>query len=249
MNERRRFGPLEIIFLLLTLGYGVYAFGGFRGDPGGDRAATPVLQAPTPTPSDAQRLTDLERTTPNTLDRLLERAALRMAANDPGAALADYNLAIEDYSGQADAYLARGDFYFEMGAYANAWDDYATALTLPQDKTSEDFTRFTRYGKIEAARGNLDAARPRFSGAVRQNPDDAEAWYQWGLLEANAGNTPDAYDYFARAAGITPNNPTYQTAYADTLAAQGSHGSAVEVYTTALTADPLYLPALRGRAK
>jgi cytochrome c-type biogenesis protein CcmH len=81
----------------------------------------------------------------------------------------------------------------------------------------------------------------RLQNAVKENPEDAEAWYGLGQLQVRIGEPERALSSLRRAAGLEPGEADYQAALAEALilAGGGSAGpEAREAIERALALDP-----------
>ena len=101
-------------------------------------------------------------------------------------------------------------------------------------------------GAIAQAAGRGEEAVAALSAATAQQPGNAAAWYNLGVVLAGLARQADAIAAFDRALAIAPN-PAAWTNRGAALQALGRHGEALDSFAKALALDPAFVPALFNR--
>jgi tetratricopeptide (TPR) repeat protein len=134
--------------------------------------------------------------------------------------------------------------YFQQQRAADALMAAEAALKIaPQAADS-----LMLKGVLLQAAGRREEARDAIRSAANLKPDNAESWYNLGLVESELKNPAEAVAAFDRALAL---QPTPQAWHNRGLALQqmAQHGEALESFDRALALAPSALPALYGRAE
>lgn len=112
---------------------------------------------------------------------------------------------------------------------------------FPGDKVSmtqaSEFN--TKLGIEYLRQGNRDLAMQKFQKAIRQNPDNANAYVGLGLLYDSIGETGKAEDSYSTALDKAPDSPDVQNNYAVFLCQHGKQKKS-EKYFLKAAQNPLY---------
>jgi tetratricopeptide (TPR) repeat protein len=136
------------------------------------------------------------------------------------------------------------------------WNDYGIGLLLQGDLKGAEraFLRVTELdpkyadGFVNVARariqeGNTDAAKPLLLKAIELNARLASARYFYGLALKADGKYADAYDQFALAAALYPNDRVVRNQMGRILFLQRKYQDALAQYAQTMTVDPEDLEA------
>jgi tetratricopeptide (TPR) repeat protein len=96
--------------------------------------------------------------------------------------------------------------------------------------------------------GRIDAAKPLLEQAVKQNPNDPHAWYNFGLLYKHTGS-PHAEDAFRRVTEIDPNDADTWYFLGATFAENKRYQQAMDAFQHALKIVPTHASAEFGLAR
>ncbi|MCX5685674.1 MAG: tetratricopeptide repeat protein [Planctomycetota bacterium] len=117
----------------------------------------------------------------------------------------------------ADAQFQRG----EVGRARQSIDDLLRA-TVPYSPL------YVLAARMEADKGDLDAARSFADHAVALDPQSAEARYVLGTVEQTLGHSDRALYVFSEAVRLDPNQSRYALALAEMQVAEGQPEEAVK---------------------
>jgi Flp pilus assembly protein TadD len=120
-------------------------------------------------------------------------------------------------------------------APAGGPSDRSAGSELPTSATILDVHR---AGTALFSQGDLQGARARFESAIEQQPDDAEALNNLGLVLERLSQPEEAADRFSRAAGLRPEKWAYRFNYAHALGLLGQWERAVPEYRHAASLFP-----------
>lgn len=91
--------------------------------------------------------------------------------------------------------------------------------------------------------GNLLGAAQIYSGLIREDPRNADAWHLLGTIELSRGQFNAAHDMIAQALTLRPNNAIYHHNLAFALGAQSRMDEAIASYRRAVALAPDYAEA------
>lgn len=187
-QERRRFGALEVIFILMAAGYLGYVMWRDDRPPAPEVAVTreaveEVAIASTPSTLHSElprqvldaaqakdRLAYLELYPPEVTTEaggaLLERANLYQQVADHSAAIADYNTLIAQYPNRAALYIARAESYIALAQYERAERD----LVLAEEFTASNADLWRLRGDIALAQNDPEAALAAYTQGITLAP-------------------------------------------------------------------------------
>lgn len=120
------------------------------------------------------------------------------------AQIKEATAAIEGYP-TADAYNLRAEGYFEKGNYAEAFDDFRSAVLLRPNNPA----LITGLGKAYLKMGKLELAKLELKKALEINPEFAPAYYNLGLLFIEENDLAAAKRSFELAVKYDPENKEY----------------------------------------
>lgn len=112
---------------------------------------------------------------------------------------------------------------------------------FPGDKVS--MTQASQYntqlGIAYLQQGNRDLAMQKLQKAIKQNPDNADAYVGLGLLYDSIGDTDKADDAYEKALDKAPDDPKVQNNYAVFLCQHGKQQKSLKYFLQAAQ-NPLY---------
>jgi len=112
---------------------------------------------------------------------------------------------------------------------------------FPGDKVS--MTQASQYntqlGMAYLQQGNRDLAMQKLQKAIKQNPDNADAYVGLGLLYDSIGDTDKAQDAYEKALDKAPDDPDVQNNYAVFLCQHGKQRKSLKYFLEAAQ-NPLY---------
>lgn len=133
---------------------------------------------------------------------------------------------------RAEPYIELGDAYRDRGMSAKSAECYREALQ--RSPSSGLIAR-----RLAGATGDTALLRR----ITQDHPDNAEAWYDLGLLESTKGDKPGAIAAFHKAAELDPDLADAQNSLGAVLAETGSTGQAEQAFRAALRIDPFHADA------
>lgn len=100
-------------------------------------------------------------------------------------------------------------------------------------------------GQADAARDRRDwpGAAALYAQVVGSRPDDSAIWVQFGHALRESGNHAEAETAYARSLALDGSNPDTLLFYGHALRGQGKRERAVAAYANALRLDPGFAPA------
>ncbi len=267
MNERRGFGRLEVIFILIAATYiGFIIYSGSK-DTDGERVvaeatavvahtATPDLPIlPTERPGDVFTSSDLNRLDvlaargeSISINERLERAGLQQEVGDIAAALTDYNRVLAEAPANSEAILGRASVFVALEAFDMALADYTTLIEGEPNAGAARMGRAEVYltlGRKGDARRDLVAV---YESERILDLLQAEAAYTLAQLAWENEDTDDAQMWIERAMEKSPRTE-YGLLQAHIYMEQGQLVSAKSLYDTAINFQPFNLEARLGRAE
>ncbi len=136
---------------------------------------------------------------------LMRRAALRLDAGQPRAALRDVSTALELSNGGAD-----GSLYFLQARALRMLSRLPEALAAARQAGENGFTGPELpllVGETNLAARNYPAALDNLDRALRLDPDQPAALFYKGLAYAASADTAQALDYLRAALAREPRQP------------------------------------------
>ena len=97
--------------------------------------------------------------------------------------------------------------------------------------------------------GRIDAARQFLEQAVKQDPGNACAWYNLGMLEKNSANAQASVDAFLRVTEIDPNDADTWYFLGASYAQNKQYPEAIDAFQRALKLNPLHASAEFGLSR
>ena len=97
--------------------------------------------------------------------------------------------------------------------------------------------------------GKIDAAKPILDQAVKDNPNDAHAWYNLGLLYKNSGDAQQAIVAFRQVTELDPNDADAWYFLGSVNAQNKQYSEAIEAFQHALKLNPFHASAEFGLAR
>lgn len=140
-----------------------------------------------------------------------------LKANKFDAAMAAYGKAADLDPKNADLRLYIGELYMRAGVPGKAIPAIDQALAM---HTKHIFEASTMLGQIYAPTDPAKAIS-EFKLATDARPSDPAAWYNLGVLEAQAGDTADARQHYQKALSLNPADPVLADHAKQSLAALG----------------------------
>ncbi|MFA5828051.1 MAG: tetratricopeptide repeat protein [Candidatus Shapirobacteria bacterium] len=126
--------------------------------------------------------------------------------------LAQYENAIKGFTqstivkpNYADAFHNRANIFYKMGRFDLARDSYNTALSYSPGL----FQTYLSLTQIDLAEMKYDQALEHSKKYLDMQPNDLQAWYVYGVVNAQAGFTKEAEKIFSM---ILQKSPTYKPA-------------------------------------
>lgn len=182
------------------------------------------------------------------------RAAMRLEANDPGGALADYSELIQLDPSNHESYLARSGAYARTKDYKRAIADLQTVAKL-QGET--DTHRKALAGLYEMSgiehllNKQFDQAIGDFSEALKRDPTREALLLNRATAHAAKNDTTRAFEDYAEIMRIDPRSAEPYMRRGELLRARGSPTEAIADFTEALKRDQSNVIALlfRGLAR
>ncbi len=132
------------------------------------------------------------------VDELVRRADALEDSGDIDAAIQVLSGAILEARKEARLYAYRGRLYYLQNEFADAVDDFDSALSLHPRAASTLFFR----ARAKSMLGDLDAALEDFSLCIDIQPDSADAMYQMGLIHEYRREFGAAVEKFQAAIGV-----------------------------------------------
>jgi len=215
MNDGRRFGRLEIIFIVIAVGYVVFAIYNNMGTeenavvaevatfvPEATFTPTPFGGGPAPTPGPTLTSSDEPAA-------WFERGQALYAQGDYGGALAHYNTALTRYE-ELDAY-SEGLVTQAAAQPTSIWTATQTAGGVRRDDISDLFdgdiavVRWAR-GDVYLALGLHAQAQADYVEAIELGLNDSEVFAGRGDAQLALGETELARASYERALELDPDN-------------------------------------------
>ena len=97
----------------------------------------------------------------------------------------------------------------------------------------------TQLGIAYLKQGNRDLAMQKLQKAIKQNPDNADAYVGLGLLYDSIGDTDKAQDAYENALDKAPDDPSVQNNYAVFLCQHGKQQKSLKYFLEAAQ-NPMY---------
>lgn len=188
---------------------------------------------------------EVTRLDPNNARAYNNRGLAHAALGQNDEALADYNAAVVRDATYLRAYKNRLPLLEQRGALREIAADYAMLAQLEPQNAG-----LYRYRQGSALRGLGDNAGAwnAFTAALAADPQQVDALYERGLLNAAAGNAPDALRDFDRALELSPRAANALYARGLVQSAQGASDAAIADFSAALALQPDDAPTLLARA-
>ena len=228
----------------------------------GDRESGKI--AVTTTSAEARQSFEEGRSLGENLRSPLARTFLEQAvAQDPGLAIAHYQLALNqqslegflDHMAQAKALsdkASEGERLLILAVEAASISgDPAKAVLLSEElvaKYPNDERAHTLLGIWYGAQQQYDKAIAAYRKAVEVNPSHAPAWNLLGYAYRPVGNFGEAEKAFKRYIELIPNDPNPYDSYAELLMKTGRFDESIEQYRKALSLDPTFTLSTQGIA-
>ena len=187
--------------------------------------------------------TDVIEKNPDAASAYNNRGNFRMEQKDLKGAGEDFDKAIA--LNYFDAYTNRGILRNEFGDYQNALEDFNQAAALP--KTDHAKVLYNR-GIVRLNMGDFSGAEDDFSGAIRINPQYADAWNSRGILRNKFGDYQNALEDFNRAAALPKTDPSKVLYNRGTVRLNmGNFSGAEDDFSGAIRINPQYADAWNSR--
>lgn len=148
-------------------------------------------------------------------------------------AFAQYNTAIQNNTDLAAAYSGRGNIFTQWRRFAEAANDYTTALQY--NKTAEVLINRCNANRMLA---KPEAARQDCSEAIQLNPEMADAHLALAMLNLDQGNTAEAETAVQTALEINPDSATTYHVLSQIKLIEGDMEGAIEALTKSIEIDP-----------
>lgn len=151
---------------------------------------------------EALRILDAARATDPRNEEVLFRAAeLNIALGNKTAAIDNLALILHNHPSKKAASVAR-DLSEELGRLEDALEYHSQILAMggPDSELNSIGDRLEFKRLVKSHEGASDALRAELRTFVRKHPEFVPALRRLALLEAEAGNTEDAAQYYIKAA-------------------------------------------------
>ena len=153
--------------------------------------------------SEATRMFDgILRQDPGHVRARLNRATAKMLMERHNEALDDANLLIESHPELDLARLRRGEILMTLGEWATAENDFRAVI----DRRGQHPQALTWLGASLIAQERLSEAEAPLNDAIMLDGDNAEGWYQRGLLYLEFGQSEGAVADFETAVTRDPHH-------------------------------------------
>lgn len=158
-------------------------------------------------------------------------------------AMRDVNLALKLDWNFALAHRTRGNIYFDQHDYDRAINDYHET-----EKRDAPLTPYVKLGFAYAARRNYKQALHYYDLAVKQEPENSEAYRLRGAVYMRERQFDQAFNDFNKALELEPRNAEAYTDRARAYTMTGDHARAIGDFSRAIEFDPKLARAytLRG---
>ncbi|MEL6269639.1 MAG: tetratricopeptide repeat protein [Chloroflexota bacterium] len=242
-NENgRRFGTLEIVFILMASAYLIYAISaGQNNEPQSTVLVITATPSSTPEvdPTVAETLAPPGPTitpspvSPDALTDPLERAARFAEFGDNASAVVEYTTILRDRPEDMEALLGRAQAYISLGMYEEATTDLL--LLSVDNRTAE---QFLIVGETNLVTGDLDEALFNYNRAVELNGTLDAAYFGRGRVYAARGNVALAENDFEQAIELNGGELDYRLQLIQLLLDNGQTEEALQQFDEALQRAP-----------
>ena len=147
-------------------------------------------------------------------------------------------LALGVPQGRADVYAHRSICYYRMGREEAAKADIAAALDPANYDPNSAAEVRNGVGWALAEQGKLPEAEAVFRRSIELNPDDATAWYNFGLALTKQGKHHEAEAAYRQAIELKPDEAMPRYNLGNALANQGKYPEAEAVFRRAIELKP-----------
>jgi tetratricopeptide (TPR) repeat protein len=135
---------------------------------------------------------------------------------------------------QPEFYVALGDAWRNSGKFQEAVTAFEEALKL---KPNSIIALQSLAGTLKAM-GELSRGQEVLRRASHIAPQNADIWFQYGLLDAQLGHTENALEKIQKAVTLNPDLPEVYTSLGAAFAGNGQLNLAEDAARQALSIDP-----------
>jgi tetratricopeptide (TPR) repeat protein len=173
---------------------------------------------------------------PQTIENMLYKGVAQVALkNNLQQGLADLSRETSQRPpSQPEFYVALGDAWQNSGKFQEAVTAFEQALKLEPNS----ITALQSLAGTLKAMGDLSRGQQVLSWASHIAPQNANIWFQYGLLDAQLGNTESALKKIQRAVTLNPDLPEIYTSLGAAFAGNGQLNMAEDAARQALSIDP-----------
>lgn len=172
------------------------------------------------------------------VERLLNQGLEKLAKQNMGGALIDFNEAILTDPGHEPARIVRGDLLYKMGEYPQAIDDYSQAI---EQNPTFAYT-YIKRGKAYEAVGNYPEALEDYTEAIDIYPEDGFGYSFRGGVYTKLGNHQKAMADLNKAIELNSgraeayvNRGNLYAQLADSKRGSDDYEEAASIYKKAMT--------------
>lgn len=138
-------------------------------------------------------------------------AGLKLQAGDPAAAERHYQEALRIHPNYPQALYNLGLMRLEQGRLPESLELLRHAVE-EMEKTDRAYEGYRALGYCLQSMGMLREAQETFRKAIYEQPQEAEAYVDWGNLAKGVGDSKLARELYARAVQVAPESRTARTA-------------------------------------
>ena len=193
---------------------------------------------------------------PDNAQIYVDRAGIYYDLGDVKQEIADYTKAIEIQPDYASAFELRGEAYEARDRDRKAIQDFATAasLYLQQSKNAEFKIMFDRlkkkYQTIQPSKSNENYNQKLidYTLAISQNPKNAEAYKNRGIVHKDLGETEKAIADLTRSISFNPQDPESYYSRGMVYQSQGKYEDAIFDFSRAIELKNNFMMAYMNRS-
>jgi tetratricopeptide (TPR) repeat protein len=173
---------------------------------------------------------------PQTSENMLYKGVAQVALkNNLQQGLADLSRETSQQPpSQPEFYVALGDAWRNSGKFQEAVTAFEEALKL---KPNSIIALQSLAGTLKAM-GELSRGQEVLRRASHIAPQNADIWFQYGLLDAQLGHTENALEKIQKAVTLNPDLPEVYTSLGAAFAGNGQLNLAEDAARQALSIDP-----------
>ncbi len=157
--------------------------------------------------------------------------------NNSGA-IEYYKKSVEAAPGFAEARFNLALALFHDNKFDKALEQYNMVLNI-----KENYPRVHFYIANVLAKMGHTAAAKHYSAAIKNDPEDIEAYSNWAVMLAENGQIEQAVEKYNKALAIKPDNADVHNNLGNALKNQGKLAQAAEHYQKALSLKPDFAQA------